>query len=78
MKLAGYRCQRCQKKQSTAKGRKVLIECHHIDGVTVWDKILDLIYAELLVAPDKLVPLCRECHDAIPGHRGTPGVENGS
>lgn len=65
MKIAGYRCQRCDKKQSRAKGREVYVECHHLDGVKVWEQILDLIYRELLVAPDRLMPICRGCHDEI-------------
>ena len=67
MKLAGYCCGRCGKKQSKAKGREVSIEVHHLAGVKVWEEILNLIYSELLVSPEKLMPLCRGCHDEIHG-----------
>ena len=55
-------CQRCSKKASRAKGREVKIEVHHKEGIGNWDKIIENIMAELLVSPEKLECLCKECH----------------
>lgn len=63
LKDSGYRCARCGVKKSTAKGKEVKIEIHHTgDGITMWQKIYDIIRAELL-NPDKMEPLCEKCHD---------------
>jgi 5-methylcytosine-specific restriction endonuclease McrA len=63
IKRDNYTCS-CGRKQSRAKGREVFVEVHHVDGVDVWNEVLNLIYAKLLVSPDKLRTLCRECHRA--------------
>ena len=60
-KRDNHTCQVCGKKKSAAKGREVAIEIHHLDGVE-WNKILDYIYRHLLVHPDKMITLCKECH----------------
>ena len=60
-KLDGYCCQRCGAKKSVAKGREVKIEIHHIDGIR-WAKIIEYIRRELLVKPDQLFTLCKQCH----------------
>jgi len=62
IKIDGYTCQKCLKKQSRAKGKEFFIECHHLDGIK-WDELIDLIYERLLVSPEKLITLCPECHD---------------
>ena len=56
-------CQYCGKKQSKAKGKEVKVEVHHINGIDNWDKIIDIVYAGLLVSPDNLETVCKECHD---------------
>jgi len=61
LKLDGYRCQRCGAKQSKAKGKEVSVQVHHIDGIR-WDKIIEYIRRELLVKPDQLFTLCKQCH----------------
>ena len=61
LKLDGYCCQRCGVKQSKAKGKEVSVQVHHIDGVR-WDKIIEYIRRELLVKPDQLFTLCKQCH----------------
>lgn len=61
LKHYGYSC-RCGAKKSVAKGREVKVEVHHIEGVCNWNKIIELIRAELLVPPEKLEVLCKPCH----------------
>ena len=60
-KRESYTCQICGTKQSKAKGKEVAIEVHHINGV-LWEEIIDMIYEQLLVHPDKLAVLCKDCH----------------
>lgn len=63
MKDAKYCCVKCGVKQSKAKGKEIKVEVHHIgDGITLWQKIYELIRAELL-NPEKMQPLCEKCHD---------------
>lgn len=54
-------CEVCHKKGSVAKGREVKIEVHHLDGVQ-WEQMIDYIYKHLLVPPEKLMVLDKECH----------------
>ena len=63
-KREGYCCERCNVKQSRAKGREVYIEVHHKnkEGNIQWDDIIDLIYERVLVHPDNLEILCKACH----------------
>ena len=62
LKATGYCCAKCGVKQSAKKGAVVKLDVHHKAGHIDWDKILDLIYKELLVPADELEPLCKECH----------------
>ena len=62
IKLDGYTCQVCHRKQSAAKGKEFKVECHHLDGVENWDEIYRVIREYLLVDEDKLQTLCKECH----------------
>ena len=55
-------CQACGVKNSRAKGREVYVEVHHLDGVTNWDKMFDVIRQELLVEPEGMTCLCKDCH----------------
>lgn len=61
IKRDNYTCQRCGKKQSTAKGREQRVEVHHLNGIR-WDKVIDYIYRHVLVDPKDLETLCPECH----------------
>jgi 5-methylcytosine-specific restriction endonuclease McrA len=61
LKKANYRCQECGKKQSRARGREVYVEVHHRHGIKMWDRLFELIRAELLNEDDMEV-LCVECH----------------
>ena len=64
LKRDGYTCQNCGVKQSRAKGREVYVEVHHDNiGVGInWEKVIDLIYNEILVSPSMLITMCTECH----------------
>jgi len=62
LKRTGYCCDECDVKQSTAKGREVKIQVHHMDGID-WDGIVDLFIERVLQTPDRLQPLCKPCHD---------------
>lgn len=62
LKRDQYTCQRCGKKQSTAKGREQSVCVHHINGVK-WAEIIEYVYQQLLVSPDLLETLCQDCHD---------------
>jgi 5-methylcytosine-specific restriction endonuclease McrA len=56
-----YTCQVCHEKQSKAKGKEVKVQVHHKEGI-MWEEIINYIYEQLLVNPDKLVTLCEKCH----------------
>jgi len=70
LKNSGYCCVKCGIKQSRAKGREVYIEVHHEDGID-WDGLIDLLRERLLQTPDKLMPLCTDCHEDVDEHRQT-------
>lgn len=57
-------CQVCGKKQSSAKGREVKLEVHHLNGVQ-WQQIIDKVYKELLCDPKHLMVLCKDCHKEV-------------
>jgi hypothetical protein len=62
LRLQDRRCQVCGVRESKAKDKEQKIEVHHIDGIGVWKEIVDLVYAKLLVPPDKLECLCPKHH----------------
>jgi 5-methylcytosine-specific restriction endonuclease McrA len=62
MKETNYCCAYCGIKQSTAKGKEVRLDVHHMDGID-WSGICDFIRTRLLQTPDRLAPICRPCHD---------------
>jgi hypothetical protein len=62
LKLSNYSCVKCGKKQSKRKGNEIKVQVHHLDGI-VWDKMLNMVYETLLCSPDKMICLCKECHD---------------
>jgi 5-methylcytosine-specific restriction endonuclease McrA len=61
-----YTCQKCGRKQSRARGREVYVEVHHLDGVR-WAELIQLVRERLLVPPDRLRVLCKDCHAAEHG-----------
>lgn len=56
-------CERCGAKGSVAKGREVKIQVHHREGICNWEKVIDLVFSEILCDPIRLEVLCKECHD---------------
>jgi len=63
LKRESNTCQCCHKKASKAKGREQKVEVHHMSGhITNWDKIITMVYEELLCHPDYLEVLCKKCH----------------
>lgn len=65
LKRSKYCCEVCGIKQTRVKGKEVKLEVHHKKGITNWDKIINLIFDELLTHPDNLQALCKNCHDNI-------------
>lgn len=63
LKLDSYTCQRCNVKQSKAKGKEQKVQVHHKEGILNWDALIDEIRKYLLTTPDKLETLCPDCHD---------------
>lgn len=64
LKAGGYTCSICHRKQSVAKGREFKVQVHHKAGaIGNWEKVIDLIYAELLCSHEHLEILCEECHE---------------
>jgi predicted HNH restriction endonuclease len=68
LKREGYCCQRCNVKQSKAKGKEQKVEVHHISGIDIWEDVIDLIAEKILCHPDGLEVLCPDCHKKE--HRG--------
>ena len=61
VKRTGNCCERCGQKGSRAKGRVVKVEVHH-KVPTPYKELIDMIREVLLVSPDELEVLCKECH----------------
>ena len=59
---AHYTCKKCGIKQSKKKGFEVKVEVHHKEGIGNWEKVINIIFEELLCSVDKLEVLCKECH----------------
>ena len=57
-----YRCQRCGGKQSKAKGKEFSVEIHHKSGIENWQELYDSVRKNLLVDPENLETLCKECN----------------
>jgi predicted HNH restriction endonuclease len=64
LQAEGYTCEECNRKQSKAKGKRVDIEVHHLDGVD-WEYLINEVYRVLLVNPDRLTVLCKRCHEDL-------------
>ena len=61
LKRDKYTCQRCGKKQCTAKGHEVKVEAHHKKGID-WAYLRKAHRKTLLVDPKYIETLCKECH----------------
>jgi hypothetical protein len=59
-----YTCQICGAKQSTAKGREVKIQVHHLNGID-WNGFVDRFMEQVLCDPKYLQTLCTYCHKKI-------------
>lgn len=64
LKNTGYCCSMCGVKQSRAKGKEVYLDVHHVHGID-WTGLIQLIRDRLLQTPDRLAPLCKDCHEKI-------------
>ena len=64
LKRDGYRCQKCGIKQSRAKGKEVYVEVHHKIKIRNWERVIDMIYQELLCNPEHMETQCVKCHDS--------------
>lgn len=62
LKKSGYSCAGCGVKQSKAKGREVAVEVHHTEDIGNWEKVIDMVYEEILCHPGGLEVLCKPCH----------------
>ena len=62
LKRDEYTCKTCHIKQSQARGKVIRVEVHHKDKPIYWDGIYEVVYRELLINPDGLQTLCKECH----------------
>jgi 5-methylcytosine-specific restriction endonuclease McrA len=62
LKRDGYKCQRCGRKQSKAKGKEVAVEVHHRDRVQNWPALIDAVREHLLCDPADLETICVDCH----------------
>lgn len=65
LKRDKYTCQICGVKKSTAKGKEVYVEAHHIRGIGNWEKAIDVIFEEILCAPEFWETLCKDCHQKV-------------
>ena len=62
MKKAHYACENCGVHKSVAKGKEQKLDVHHKRGITIWDKVIDLILENILCDPRDLEVLCPDCH----------------
>lgn len=67
-----YTCVECGLKQSRAKGKEAYVEVDHLDGVN-WEALIDLVFARLLVPPERLETVCLDCHKARGEYRAIMG-----
>lgn len=67
LKRDNYTCVYCNRKQSMAKGKEFKVCVHHKNKINNWDKVIDIIYEEILCSPDKLETVCEEDHEKIHG-----------
>jgi 5-methylcytosine-specific restriction endonuclease McrA len=62
LKMDNYSCQECGCKQSRTAGKEVCVEVHHIHKIPDWEGITQIIYDNVLVPPEDLITLCKDCH----------------
>lgn len=62
LKRDEYTCQCCGKKQSRAKGREISVQVHHTKRIANWERVIDMVFEEILCDPAHLETLCDDCH----------------
>lgn len=60
--MDNYTCQKCNRKQSKAKGMEFKVEVHHKHGILNWEELRRVVREFLLCDPKDLETLCPECH----------------
>ena len=80
LKQYNYTCNRCKRKKTTKQDfdpntQTQKIEVHHKEGVLNWDEMHTAIRKYLLVSPDKLECLCKECRAGAVSSRGRGGEQ---
>ena len=69
LKRDKYTCQICGKKQSRKKGHECSVVVHHCAQEIDWEPIIEAVRAQLLINPDGLQTLCKECHGGCHGKK---------
>ena len=64
LKRTGYCCSGCGVKRSTRKGQEQKVEVHHLDEIN-WEGLIEIVRERMLQTPDRLVPLCPDCHKEV-------------
>jgi predicted HNH restriction endonuclease len=62
LKRDKYTCMMCNKKQSKAKGKEFKVQVHHLENIKHWERVIDMVYKEILCNPRYLLTLCPQCH----------------
>lgn len=61
---SGMKCERCGCQLYRDKRKGDVPEVHHVDGVG-WTAICNLVIEQLLVDADRLLCLCKRCHQTL-------------
>jgi hypothetical protein len=48
-----------------AKGKEFKVQVHHKNLISNWDKVIDIIYKEILCNHQYLETICLDCHNKI-------------
>ena len=71
LKQDSHTCQKCGKKKTVSDTKLEnepdkyckTLNVHHIDGHINWELVCRSVFHHLLVEPNKLLTLCKECHN---------------
>lgn len=75
LKAAKNRCSKCGVKSSKKIGAEVKVHVHHKNGIKIWEEVLDLIFREILCAPELMTVLCVACHEELHHPKSEPEVD---
>ena len=64
LKNGNKTCVSCGAKGTSAKGREVDVRVHHLHQID-WEKLFFVVRETLLCPPEKMVILCKKCHDEV-------------